>query len=232
MTDTTRPGGAGTKRFVLRVWLPDKPGALGRVASAVGSVGASLVGIDILEQSGGRAIDELVVDAVDSPNAQEKLIAALTFVEGVSIEEIEHRSGEVTDAGSAALEMTADLVEQVSALGLQKTLVERVTQDFGAAWAALVPLGRGDLFATSGEVPSPAWLAAFLAGSRESAAATAGQPAAALTGPDDVAWVELPRLDAALVVSRDGRAFRARERRQLAALARIADALLTVNRAV
>src|SRR5262245_58230979 len=46
--------------FVLRLWLPDRPGALGAVASRVGAVGGDLVGIDILERGAGRAIDELV----------------------------------------------------------------------------------------------------------------------------------------------------------------------------
>ena len=33
---------------VLRIWLPDRPGALGAVASRVGAVGGDVIGIDIL----------------------------------------------------------------------------------------------------------------------------------------------------------------------------------------
>jgi hypothetical protein len=51
--------------FVVRVWLPDRPGALGAVASRIGAVGGDLVGIDILERGGGRVIDELVVELFD-----------------------------------------------------------------------------------------------------------------------------------------------------------------------
>ena len=43
------------------------------------------------------------------------------------------------------------------------------------------------------------------------------------TGPDDLAVASLPVHDAALLVGRDGRAFRRRERAQLVALAGIAD---------
>ena len=43
------------------------------------------------------------------------------------------------------------------------------------------------------------------------------------TGCDDVAWAPLPGADLALVVGRGGKVYRARERRQLAALARIVD---------
>jgi hypothetical protein len=43
------------------------------------------------------------------------------------------------------------------------------------------------------------------------------------TGPDDLALAELHTHGATLLVSRDGRAFRRRERAQLMALAGIAD---------
>ena len=47
--------------YVVRVWLPDRPGALGQVASRIGGVRGDVVGIEILERGAGRAIDELVV---------------------------------------------------------------------------------------------------------------------------------------------------------------------------
>ena len=46
---------------LVRVWLPDRPGALGQVASRIGAVRGDLLAIDILERGGGQAIDELVV---------------------------------------------------------------------------------------------------------------------------------------------------------------------------
>ena len=46
--------------FVLRVWVPDRPGALGAVASRIGAVRGDLIGIDILERGAGRAIDCLL----------------------------------------------------------------------------------------------------------------------------------------------------------------------------
>jgi hypothetical protein len=42
-------------------------------------------------------------------------------------------------------------------------------------------------------------------------------------GPDDVAWAPLPAAGLALVAGRIGTPFRARERRQVCALARIVD---------
>ena len=51
--------------YVVRVWLPDRPGALGQVASRIGAVRGDVTGIDILERGAGRAIDELVVELPD-----------------------------------------------------------------------------------------------------------------------------------------------------------------------
>jgi hypothetical protein len=74
------------------------------------------------------------------------------------------------------------------------------------------------LVACQGMPPPPAWLVAFVNGSRSSAAVAAGE-----CGPDDVAWAGLLDGRLALLLGRRGRPFRARERRQLATLARIAD---------
>ena len=57
-----------------------------------------------------------------------------------------------------------------------------------------------------------------MAGSQASARVVAGEG-----GADDLVWSPLPASGLALVLGRDGHAFRARERRQVAALARIAD---------
>ena len=50
-------------------------------------------------------------------------------------------------------------------------------------------------------------------------------------GPDDLAVAPFPTGDVVLLVGRDGHPFRRRERRQLLALARIADASPAVDRA-
>ena len=39
-------------RYVVRIRLPDRPGALGQVASRIGAVGGDIVAIDILDRSG------------------------------------------------------------------------------------------------------------------------------------------------------------------------------------
>jgi hypothetical protein len=208
-------------RYILRVWLPDKPGALGRVASAIGSVGASLVAIDILEQGAGMAIDELAVEAVESENAEEKLVAALHFVDGVQIESIIKSPEVFADPRVSALETAVELVEQKKQLSLMERLVERALSDLTADWAVLIRFDAEEPLAVSGDAPRIAWINAFLVGSR--AMKETGQE---MVGPEDIAWTELMASECALILGRDGRPFRLRERQQLGALARIADTRL------
>ena len=79
-------------RYVLRLWLPDRPGALGQVASRIGSVHADVVGIEILERGGGRAVDDLVV-ALPSDDLVDLLVREVTQVEGVDVEWIQAVEG-------------------------------------------------------------------------------------------------------------------------------------------
>ena len=203
--------------FIVRVWVPDRPGALGAVASRIGAVGGDLVGIDILEQGGGLAIDELVVELPDE-NLISLLISEVSEVDGVDVEELRPVIGELPDARLDALETAAVLVEQHDVDALMDALAARACKDFEAEWASVVDLDASLSLASTGATPPAAWLAAFVHGSRMSDRASAGE-----FGPDEVAWAPLKAADLALVLGRRARPFRARERRQLAALARIAD---------
>jgi hypothetical protein len=203
--------------YVVRVWIPDRPGALGAVASRIGAVGGDLVGIDILERGGGRAIDELVVDLPDDKRVP-LLISEMGEVDGVDVEELRPVVESLRDARLDALETAAVLVEQLSVDSLLVALANHAAHDFDAEWATVIDLDAPSALASTGATPPVAWLGAFVAGSRLSAKVHAGE-----CGPDEVAWASLSAADLELVIGRRGRPFRARERRQLAALARIAD---------
>jgi hypothetical protein len=202
--------------YVLRVWVPDRPGALGAVASRIGAVRGDLVGIDILERGGGRAIDELLVDLPED-SLVPLLISEVAEVDGVDVEDVRPAADWLSDPRLDALETAAVLVEQHNVATLLDRLVSHATHDFTAEWAAVVDLESPVPVATMGPVPPAPWLEAFVAGSRASV------PAAGFGGPDDVAWAELDTASLVLVVGRHGRPFRSRERQQLAALARIAN---------
>ncbi|MBW8827495.1 MAG: hypothetical protein JF603_14260 [Acidobacteria bacterium] len=203
--------------YVVRVWLPDRPGALGQVASRIGAVRGDLVGIDILERGAGRAIDELVVQLPEA-GLVDLLISELRAVDGVAVEDIQPAAQSMRDPRLDALETAAMLVGAVDVDELLGVLVQHAALDFGVDWATVVDLEGPEIRASVGPTPEAAWLEAFVEGSRSSARVAAGE-----AGPDDVAWAPLPSARLSVVIGRKGRPLRARERRQVAALARIAD---------
>ena len=206
--------------FVVRVWVPDRPGALGQVASRIGAVRGDVVGIDILERGAGRAIDELVVELPDA-SLVSLLLAEIGQVDGVDVEDVRPAPAELIDPRLDALETAAVLVGASSFDGLLSALVARAGRDFGAEWAVVVDLDERVLLTSHGAPPPPGWLVAFVAGSQSSAAVASGE-----CGPDDVAWAALAGSSLALLLGRQGRPFRARERHQLGALAAIAQLVL------
>lgn len=74
-------------RFILRVRLPDRPGALGQVASRIGAVGGDIVAIDILERAGGQAIDEFAVELAGD-HLVDLLRSEVHEVDGVTVESV------------------------------------------------------------------------------------------------------------------------------------------------
>lgn len=204
---------------VLRVWLPDRPGALGAVASRIGAVRGDLVGIDILERGAGRVIDELVVE-LPNEGLLPLLVKEVAQVDGVDVEDARPGSDKPVDPRLDALELAAALVEQSSRDGLLRELTAHAAHALEAEWVAVVE--QSEVLASVGEAPPGEWLRAFVAGTSSSESVAAGHH-----GVDDIASAPLhfdstAGTDTALVLGRHGSPFRARERRQLAALARIA----------
>jgi ACT domain-containing protein len=90
-------------RLVVRVELPDRPGALGLVASRIGAVGGDIVAVDILERSDGRAVDEFVVQLPEG-HPTELLTAEIHEVDGVRVVELrtEPRPGAIPPDAAAS----------------------------------------------------------------------------------------------------------------------------------
>jgi hypothetical protein len=196
------------------VWLPDRPGALGQVASRIGAVRGDIVGIDVLERSGDVAVDEFAVDLAD-PDLVAVLVREIEEVDGASVEEIKVVE-RFPDPRLDALESVQLLCQAESLAELDDVLVAHVREEFLADWSALV--ADGARLAADGDVPGDATLAAFVAGTSASPSVVSGR-----AGPEDLAIAAFPTRGATLVLGRDGRPFRQRERLQLLMLARIAD---------
>jgi hypothetical protein len=209
--------------FVIRMWLPDRPGALGQVASRIGAVRGDVVGIDILERDGGQAVDELVVELPDGALV-DLLVAEVRQVDGVAVEEVRPVADALHDPRLDALEAAAQLVGADDIESLLSAVITHARRVVGAKWVAVVDIdGRGDgVLAADEEAPSPAWLEAFLAGSRAAEGVTRGRG----SQRSDVIWTPMPSSGLALVLGREGMPYRSRERRQVAALARVVDTRL------
>ena len=200
--------------YVLRLWMPDRPGALGAVASRIGAVRGDVVGIEILERGAGRAIDELVVELPDA-DLLPLLVREVGQVDGVDVEDVRPAPDLLHDPGLDALVAAARLVAAMSPDELVDEVVALAGRDFEADWVVLLDGDGPAVAAASGGHPPVEWLAAFTNGSAHV------RPG---VGPDDVSWAALPAAGLSLLLGRQGRPFRARERHQVEALADIADA--------
>lgn len=206
----------------MRVWLPDRPGALGELASRLGAGGAEIIAIDILERDGTRAVDELTLELGETGGVDD-LLAAVAGLDGFDVEDLRPLVSRLPFPGGDALEAAAGLLGCNSPEALFAALTHSACSVFSGEWAAVLdPTGSVTvpaLLGTAGDVPSPAWLAAFVGGAQ----AIASMTEAAQPGPRDVAWAPLEDAALVAVVGRDGPPFRSRERRELAQLCRITD---------
>lgn len=208
----------------MRVWLPDRPGALGQVASRIGGVRGDVVGIEILERGGGSAIDELVVSVPDDVTLQ-VLVGEISQVDGVAVEDVRPIDADRPDAAMVALEAAAILAETDADKRLDQLcdqLRYLVDGSWAVAMAADVAANGLTILVERGSPPDTAWLGAFLAGSRHLPAGAHGE-----STPSDVVWVHLDSVGVSVAAGRSDRPFHARERTQVAVLGRVADALLS-----
>ncbi|SER59705.1 hypothetical protein SAMN04487818_104261 [Actinokineospora terrae] len=78
--------------FLIRVQLPDSPGTLGAVATALGAIGADILSVDVVERAGGVAIDDLVVE-LPGGRLPDVLITAAESIPGVEVDAVRPYAG-------------------------------------------------------------------------------------------------------------------------------------------
>lgn len=152
---------AVTVSFVLRVVLPDRPGALGAVASALGTVDGDILGVDVIERGAGTAVDDFVVD-LPAGKLPDTLVSAAASVPGVRVDSIRayhgaidpHRELELLEAlardPQSSLPVLADGASRVFRAGWALVLAPPV------GGAALV-LARGGAAPELDSLPTPWW---------------------------------------------------------------------------
>ncbi|MGH3858130.1 amino acid-binding protein [Actinokineospora sp.] len=119
--------------FLIRVQLPDSPGTLGAVATALGAIGADILSVDVVERVGGVAIDDLVVE-LPGGRLPDVLITAAESVAGVEVDAVRPYAG-VLDT-HRELELVEDVAAEPND-GLA-IFTEGVPKIIRAGWALVV----------------------------------------------------------------------------------------------
>lgn len=119
--------------FLIRVVLPDRPGVLGAVASALGHAGADILSVDIVERSAGQATDDLVVE-LPSDRLADSLVTAAASVPGVRVESIRPYAGVIDPFRE--LELLEKLA--ISRTDAATVLADGVCRLFRSGWALVL----------------------------------------------------------------------------------------------
>lgn len=147
--------------YVLRVVLPDRPGSLGAVATALGLIDADILAMDIVERTARHAVDDIVVD-LPVGRQPDVLITAAETVPGVRVESVR------PDPGVAERHREWELVEALAETpaGALDTLARMLPRVLRAGWALVVQVtsdGTVRTLAGGGGAPSmdgvvPGWV--------------------------------------------------------------------------
>lgn len=70
-------------QFKVEIALPDRPGSLGAVASAIGFAGGDIRGLQVLKSEDGRGYDEIIVAIPGSDTTD--LVNVLAAIGGVDV---------------------------------------------------------------------------------------------------------------------------------------------------
>lgn len=137
--------------FLLRVELPDVPGSLGALATALGSAGADIEAIEIVERrSDGRVVDDVLLELPPQvmPDA---LITACHGLEGVTVEWISRYTA------GANLSMDLEAVERFTEDPKHaiEQLVEVIPATFRTDWALALNRVDGRINVVAGSPTAP-----------------------------------------------------------------------------
>lgn len=123
--------------YVLRVSLPDRPGSLHALTGACLRAGADIRSLDVIEQSGGFAVDDLCV-LVSDPGALTEAVNRLPGTAVMSLREVTS----FRDVDGAIALSAAMVAEGRGAVPL---LVDRLPDALWTGWAIAVARGWSGL---------------------------------------------------------------------------------------
>jgi hypothetical protein len=221
MSRKAEPTMAERATLLVRLWLPDRPGALGAVASRIGAVGGDVHEVEVVDRGEGRAVDELVV-TVPRDCPLDLLSREIDEIDGVDIEEFEPVPRLPLDPRMQAFSAALDLAAAPDRPALARSLAEHARSELRADHVAVVDGPGGEVVARAGDGPAASWLVALCRGK----AGPAGPLDGAQPRADDVGRTVVPGSRWTLVTGRSAITLRARERQVLQALADLTGLLL------
>jgi hypothetical protein len=127
--------------LLLRVELPNVPGSLGRLASAIGAAGGDIESIEIVEKGReGTDVDDVLLDMLEGA-MPDSVVSACNAVEGVRVLWI----GRYLAGGHLFPDL--EVVESLTAdpTAALDSLVETLPVAFRCEWAARIALAKSGL---------------------------------------------------------------------------------------
>ncbi len=123
--------------YLLRLVMPDRPGILGAVATALGTAGIDIVSLDVLERGSGVAVDDVVVD-LPPDRLPDSLITVAQSVPDVVVESLRPFAGALDTHRELEL---LDGLARAGETGAEKLLAAELPRVFHCGWAVVLDCG-------------------------------------------------------------------------------------------
>lgn len=122
--------------FLMRVKVPDQPGSLGLLASALGMAHVNIRSVDVVERADSHAVDDLVVE-IPRGSLPDGLITAAEAIEGVHVISVRPFTGLLDTHRELEL---IDVVAATIGDRLQ-VLVDGLPRVLGVGWSMIIAMG-------------------------------------------------------------------------------------------
>lgn len=130
--------------YLLRVELPDVPGSLGRLATAIGEAGGDIEAIEIVEKNhDGTAVDDVLLETAPG-SMPDSIVSACTQLDGVRVVWISRYAA----GGNLFLDLEAVEALTESPTEALHHLVDVLPLTFRADWAVRLHRAKGTVAGT------------------------------------------------------------------------------------
>lgn len=123
--------------YLMRVRMPDIPGALGQLAVALGTIGADIRGVDIVGYDSATTVVDDIVVSLPSGKLPDALITVTQELDGFYVDSLRPFSGTVDRRGQ--VQMLAQVAEQrTKRAAALAAMMTGLPQSMSAGWAVVL----------------------------------------------------------------------------------------------